>query len=228
MISVCMATFNGVKYIECQLHSILQQLNEDDEVVISDDGSCDRTIDVIELINDSRIRIIKNDRHGVVHNFENAILNARGSYIFLADQDDEWMPNKVERCMDGLKKFDCIVTDCYVCDGEGVIVRDSFFELNRTKKGRFYNLVIKNGYIGCCMAFRKEILLKVLPFPQDIPLHDLWIGNIAAFHFKVGWISDKLVKYRRHGANASCAAERSDASFMKRVGYRWRIIKHLF
>lgn len=227
MISVCMATFNGEKYIECQLRSILQQLNEEDEVVVSDDGSNDRTIDVIKSINDSRIRIINNERHGVAHNFETAINNAKGDYIFLSDQDDEWMPNKVECCLNALKTYDCIVTDCYICDGDGNIINESFFNLNGTKGGRLYNLIVKNGYIGCCMAFKKEILSKILPFPNDVPLHDLWIGNVSAFYFSLGWVHEKLIKYRRHGSNASCAAEKSDASLMKKIGYRWHIIKNL-
>lgn len=227
MISVCIATYNGEKYIENQLRSILHQLSEEDEIIVSDDGSKDRTIDIVKDFNDSRIRIVNNEKHGVAFNFENAISNAKGDYIFLSDQDDEWLYNKVERCLTGLQTYHCIVTDCYICDGEGEIINKSFFSLNGTKKGKIYNLLVKSGYIGCCMAFRKEILAKVLPFPEDIPLHDLWIGNVAAFYYSLGWISDKLIKYRRHGNNASCAAEKSDASIIKKMGYRWHIIKHL-
>lgn len=227
MISVCIATYNGEQFLFRQLDSILQQIGPEDEVVVSDDGSKDGTIDVLHRFNDSRIRIIKNERHGVVHNFENAILNAKGDYIFLSDQDDEWMPNKVNVCLDVLQSYDCLVTDCYICDAMGNIAKDSFFALNGTKKGKLYNLLVKSGYIGCCMAFRREILSMVLPFPEDIPLHDMWIGNICAFYYRMAWVPDKLIKYRRHGNNASCAAETSDASLLKKIGYRWHIIKHL-
>lgn len=227
MISVCIASYNGEKYIERQLRSILSQLGESDEIVVSDDESKDRTIAVIQGIGDNRVKIVYNPRHGVVHNFENAIVNAKGDYIFLSDQDDEWLPNKVARCMEVLKTYDCVVTDCQICDSEGSIIHDSFYEVNGTKPNKWYNLFVNNGYMGSCMAFRKSILPHILPFPKDIPLHDIWIGNIAAFKFNICWMSDKLMKYRRHGNNASNAAEKSDASLVKRLGYRWHIIKYL-
>lgn len=222
-----MATYNGEMYIKTQLQSILGQLNEGDEVIISDDGSRDNTINVIRGINDTRIKLLFNKKHGVVNNFENAISNAKGDYIFLSDQDDEWMSNKVEICLEGLKYYDCVVSDCFVCDGKGAIIHDSFIEQNGTQKGKYYNLLIKSGYIGCCMAFRKYILSKVLPFPHDIPMHDLWIGNVAAFNYSIGWIPEKLIKYRRHDNNASSASEGSRSSFLDKISFRWNVTKNL-
>lgn len=227
MISVCMASYNGVEYIERQLRSILPQLSDGDEVIVSDDGSKDGTIAVIKGIGDNRVRVLNNQRHGIVHNFENAISNAKGDFIFLSDQDDEWLPNKVSRCLEVLKRYDCVVTDCMICDSEGSVIHNSFFEVNGTKHNKWYNLLVNNGYMGSCMAFRKNVLPHILPFPEDIPLHDIWIGNIAAFKFKICWISDKLMKYRRHGNNASNTAEKSDASLVKKLGYRWHVVKHL-
>ena len=95
-ISVCIATYNGEKYIIKQLESILPQLREADEIVISDDSSSDRTIALIEQLNDPRIRILKDQKfRNPIYNFENAMLNAKGDFIFLSDQDDIWMPEKV-------------------------------------------------------------------------------------------------------------------------------------
>ena len=96
MNSICIATYNGEKYIKEQLNSILSQINEDDEIIISDDGSQDKTLDVIQEITDSRIVIIKNDsrRHGIIGNFQNALKHANGEYIFLSDQDDVWCKEK--------------------------------------------------------------------------------------------------------------------------------------
>lgn len=227
MISVCLASYNGDKYILKQIRSILNQLGKEDELIISDDGSKDNTLEVIKSFEDSRLKIYQNVRHGVVGNFENAIKHANGDFIFLSDQDDEWMPNKVEKCLKALDSYDCIVTDCFLCDGNGNIVHNSFFELNETKKGKFYNLIIKNGYMGSCMAFRREILSSILPFPEDIPLHDMWIGNVAAFKYRLGWLPDKLIKYRRHGGNASSASGKSKVSFVRKISYRWHIIRHI-
>ena len=96
MISVCIATYNGERFIREQIDSILRQLSSDDEIIVSDDGSTDDTISIINSIDDKRIRIIEGPRkHSPTHNFECAMKEAKGYYIFLADQDDVWKPNKV-------------------------------------------------------------------------------------------------------------------------------------
>ena len=93
-ISVCIATYNGAKYIEEQVQSILYQLSEKDEIINSDDGSKDNTLAIIKSLNDARIKVIHNTlKHGLVSNFENAIKHADGDYIFLSDQDDIWTSN---------------------------------------------------------------------------------------------------------------------------------------
>ena len=89
-ISVAMATYNGEKYIKKQIESILINLNKDDELIISDDGSKDKTLDIIKSIKDKRIKIISGPKQGVIKNFENALNNCTGEYIFLSDQDDIW------------------------------------------------------------------------------------------------------------------------------------------
>ncbi|MFA6072445.1 MAG: glycosyltransferase [Janthinobacterium sp.] len=95
-ISVCIATFNGAKYIKAQLSSILNQLGKDDEVIVSDDSSSDHTIEIIRQFNDSRIKIYSDNKfQSPILNFEHAISKATGKYIFLSDQDDEWAPDKV-------------------------------------------------------------------------------------------------------------------------------------
>ena len=115
MVSVCIATYNGVNYIREQLVSILCQLSSHDEIIISDDGSTDNTIDVLESIRDLRIKIIYNKgRHGVVPNFENALRNSTGDFIFFADQDDIWDEHKVARCMTALKDADLVVHNANV------------------------------------------------------------------------------------------------------------------
>ena len=97
MNSVCIATYNGEKFIEEQIRSILLQLDSHDEIVISDDHSTDKTIQIIKSINDDRIKIIYNKNNkGYTNNFENAISKASGDFIYLSDQDDVWKPTKVK------------------------------------------------------------------------------------------------------------------------------------
>lgn len=227
MISVCLATYNGEKYIHRQVVSILNQLGSDDELIISDDGSSDYTISILNSMKDSRIKIFINSRHGVNGNFENALNHANGDYIFLSDQDDVWMPDKVKTCMEYLHIYSCVISDCSVEDTYGNVIYDSFYKANGTRKGKMYNLFVKNGYLGCCMAFRKEVLVKALPFPANIPMHDIWIGNVASFRYNTIFIPQKLIKYCRHGDNASSAAEVSRYSLMEKLNFRWQILKNL-
>lgn len=225
MISVCMATYNGEEFIEEQLSSILKQLGNDDEVIVSDDGSADKTLSIVKSLNDNRIRIVKGPCKGsLIANFENALSQAKGDHIFLSDQDDIWTDNKVETSLRYLDQYDCIVSDATVVDENKNIMHPSFFAYNNTHSGRLYNLVAKNGYLGCCMAFRKRVLDAAIPFDKRIPMHDIWIGNVAAFKFNVGFIPEKLIMYRRHSHNNSTAAQKSTYSLMQKIMFRVNII----
>ena len=174
MISVCIATYNGARYIAEQLASILKQLSAEDEVVVSDDGSTDGTIDIVRSFNDRRIRIVDGPRrHSPTLNFEWALRNAHGEYIFLADQDDVWLEGKVRRGVEELQMCDCVVSDARVTDSLLNTTSESLFELMHVKRGRLWNLLWRNGYTGRCMAFKREVRSKALPFPTDIPMHDI-------------------------------------------------------
>ena len=112
MISVCIATYNGGKYIRQQIESILPQLDATDEIIISDDGSTDDTLLQIEALSSSLVRVYKHtNRLGYTRNFERALTYAKGDVIFLCDQDDIWLPNKVEMCMKELTNSDLVVTN---------------------------------------------------------------------------------------------------------------------
>ena len=228
MLSVCMPTYNGEKFIKIQLESILNQIGKNDEVVVSDDSSTDNTLQIIKSFNDSRIKILENNTfHSPIYNLENALKQATGDYIFLSDQDDEWKTNKVMIVMEQLKNVDLVIHDAEIVDRENNLLFPSFYELNHTKYGKFFNL-LKNSYVGCCMAFSRKVLEKCLPFPKNLPMHDLWIGNVAAFKLgKVQFIQDKLISYRRHGGNASITSEKSHRSLKNRVADRWCIVKNL-
>ena len=228
MISVCVATYNGEKFIKEQIESILCQLSSDDEIIVSDDGSTDGTIVIINCIGDKRIRIIEGPRkHSPTFNFENALKEAKGDYIFLADQDDVWKTNKVEVCMKWLQKYDCVVSDAEVTDSNLNPLYPSLYAIMQVRQGHIYNTVWKNGYTGCCMAFRRNILEASLPFPKNIPMHDIWIGNVAAYKYNVKFISEKLVLFRRHEDTISCNGKGSKYSIWQQMKFRWSIIKNI-
>lgn len=227
-ISVCMASYNGGKYIKEQLLSILKQIRKDDEVIVSDDGSSDDTLSVIGSLHDERIRLVKGPGMGSpTMNFEHALGLAKGEIIFLADQDDVWTEDKVTVCLEYLQTCDCVVSDAIVTDGALQTTCGSFFRLNHTKRGLLRNLFGKNGYLGCCMAFRRCVLDKALPFPPKTPMHDIWIGNVAAFYFKLSFIPEKLIRFRRHDHNSSSTARESIYGVREKLMFRWRICRGL-
>ena len=225
-VSVCVAVFNGAEYINEQIKSILFSSSVD-EVIISDDGSTDGTLDIIGDIVDDRVRLIKGPATGVIDNFSNALHHATGDVFFLSDQDDVWTQDKIDKVLPLLNKFCLVVTDCCVVDVELKIINPSFFSINNSKAGLFHNLK-SNGYLGCCMAFNKEVLDRALPFPPNIAMHDWWIGLIAETVGPVIFLEENLLLYRRHGNNVSLASEKSTYPLVKKVAWRISIAFNLF
>lgn len=205
-ISVAMATYNGEKYIETQINSILKNLIKIDELIISDDGSTDKTIEIIKKINDSRIKLIQGPKLGVKKNFENAIRNCNGKYIFLSDQDDIWLDDKINKVVNEFENDDntlCITHDCDVQNSDmSKMIINSFFEHRKSKSGVITN-IYKNRYLGCCMAFRNTAKKYILPIPNNIEMHDQWIGILCDKYGKSLFFSEKLIHYRRHNNNVS-------------------------
>ncbi|WP_312822087.1 glycosyltransferase family 2 protein [Epilithonimonas sp.] len=224
-ISVCMATYNGEQYIKEQLESILSQLGNQDEVIISDDHSTDNTLDIVNRLSDNRIRVFLNDnKNGLTYNFENAIKKATGDYIFLSDQDDVWLPNKVQLAVEAFQKNDVVVSNCKITDGELFVINESYFKLNNSQKGFFKNFY-RSSYLGCCTAFKKEILVDILPFPRNLYLyHDWWIGYLSDMKYKVKFIETPCLLYRRHDNNMSSTGGTSKQSLFKRIRDRFQLL----
>ncbi len=227
MVSVCMATRNGASFLKEQIDSILPQLGLEDEIVISDDCSGDDTLTVIRTFQDSRIRLLESrSEKGITRNFEASLKASHGDYIFLADQDDVWLPGKVKRMKQALKQYDLVISDCHLVDDTLQVLQRSFYDLNRSGKGLIKNL-IRNSYMGCCMAFTKKLKERALPFPSDIPMHDFWIGLIAELYFRIHFMREALVLHRRHDSNASTSGDLSPNSINEKLAQRYRIIKNL-
>lgn len=223
-ISVCIATYNGARFIARQLGSILSQLGPADEVVVSDDSSNDETLSIIEAFADPRVRILKNNTfRSSTYNFENALSHARGEIIFLSDQDDEWVEGWVRTASRELETADLVVCDAFMIDayGESSSVPEAIFDGER-RRGVFRNFC-RNRYAGCCCAFRRRVLKIALPFPRNLPWHDWWIGLIADSCFTTRFLSDKMIRYRRHGGNASPTGSKSPYSLRKKITMRWHL-----
>jgi glycosyltransferase involved in cell wall biosynthesis len=227
MVSVCMATKNGARFIREQIDSILPQLSDSDELVISDDCSEDGTYEILQSYRDARIRIYQNQESiGITKNYEVCLKLCVGDLIFLSDQDDVWRPEKVEEMKKHLRHFDLVISDCDIRSHALELKYPSFFTFNKSGRGLIRNL-IKNSYMGSCMAFNRNVLNRAMPFPPNLPIHDMWIGLIGEIYFRVHFVRKSLMYHRRHSSNASSTGSASMLPWGHRFYNRYSIIKNL-
>lgn len=217
MISIAMTSYNGEKYIERQLKTILQQTVPADEIIICDDGSKDGTVAIVNrMISENpgaNIRLVENERNlGYVQNFYKAISLTRGEYIFLADQDDEWHSNKIERTLQVLKNQNASVvcTNCRLIDADGTVLENSqWFDrapfITRATQVvtpiSFYELVIENIAQGCTYCFTKEVKDVYLKVNSGHLIHDHQIMFAASLVGNAYFLNEALIDYRLHGSN---------------------------
>jgi len=203
-----MAAYNGERYIRDQLKSILVQLSSTDEVIIVDDASHDRTLEIIEDLHDQRIHIIRHDvNKGVLAAFERAVRSASGQFIFLSDQDDLWAPDKVSEFLNAFEDHPeaaVVVCDAALIDERSEVIAITNFARCPFRPGLIANL-FRSRFIGCMMAFRSTLLPRILPFPDGLDvLHDIWIGTNNSVSGGATWFIDKpLTLYRRHSGNVT-------------------------
>lgn len=229
-VSVCMAACNGERYITEQLRSILSQLSADDELIVVDDGSGDRTRECVRSLCDERIRLLVHEKNlGVLRSFEDAIRQANHSIIFLSDQDDVWRADKVPTVLQAFAthpEADVIVSGVCTIDAEGNMAAGPARSHSVPFRSGFWANLIRNRYQGCTMAFRARILPEVLPLPHGYDvLHDIWIGvRNALSNGGALYIDEPLVMYRRH---AGTVTGRRTLSALRRLRVRVHLVRAL-
>lgn len=206
-ISVCMATFNGERFVRRQIETILPQLAPCDELVIADDSSMDGTPAILAAFAaaDPRIRFFAgNTFRSPVTNFEFAIKQARGDVIVLADQDDIWLENKLDVVRSvftqNIDRPLLVVLDGAVVDGDEREIYPSVLEKMKAGPGFWKNLY-DNRYLGCCMAFSSDLLSQALPFPRRIPMHDMWLGQLCERIGTTEFVPIVTMNYRKHSGS---------------------------
>lgn len=225
-ISVCLATYNGERFILEQLSSILPQLSEDDEVIISDDSSTDNTLALVRGLHDSRIRIFANGQfHSPIYNFEFCLTKTNGDIIFLSDQDDIWLHNKVNAIMEiFMREADVtlVVSDALIIDAAGETIADTFYPAGFTFTPNVLVNIARNRFLGCSLAMRRRILPVVLPFPRRLPMHDSWLGIMNQLFGKVYFINMPLIALRKHETNVHPFVR---AGIIRILIWRWNLMK---
>ena len=219
-----MAVYNGNPYIKDQVYSVLRQLETEDEVVIIDDLSSDGSGEWVSSLNDPRINVYVNPCNlGVLASFERGLAMASHPIIFLCDQDDVWFPSKraeIVSAFESDRDVLVVLSDAQLIDADGVVTSPSFMTPRGGFRGGVFHTLIRNHYLGCTMAFRRELLRAVLPMPRYIPMHDMWIGSLGAVLGKVVFIDRPLIKYRRHSKNVSPDHHRG---WLKMLGWRFSL-----
>lgn len=199
-LSVVLAAYRGEEYIAAQMRSVLEQLGPDDELIVSDDlpgGDTERIVRAFAR-EDARVVYLKGPGKGVCRNFEHALNAAHGDLLFLCDQDDIWLPGKVLAVTEAVAAgAELVLHDATVTDAALQPTHASYFAMHRSRRGFSANL-LRNAYVGCCMAFSRSLLPVILPFPGNLPMHDWWIGLLGEIYGKVTWIEKPLILYRRH------------------------------
>lgn len=226
-ISIAMCTYNGEKYIAEQLQSLFDQTLKPDEIVISDDGSKDKTLEIIRNFIDRNIipiRILEHKENlGVFKNFEYCIKQCIGDIIFTCDQDDYWMSTKLAKHM--LVHTSSLDVSIVYSNAEVVkksldnvicpLWEPSQIEDEVNGKSSFTSLVVKGQSIaGCCMSFKRDFFESILPIPDKI-YHDDWIATSAYFVGRIVGINECLIKYRQHGNNVVGIVRGSKLSYYK-------------
>ena len=235
-VSVCIATHNGEKYIRDLLDNILIQLEIDDEIVISDDGSSDRTLEIIEKkYNDSRIRIFKispfkkggnlsyeEKLKNIFFNFRNAVLNATGDYVFLCDQDDIWHKDKVRIVRYELQNKDLVIHNAIIMSTMKNVDGNKF--IDTSPPINFYNILRYNPFLGCCIAARTDLVRFAFSW-GNIPIpHDTWLILVTfIFSFDMKFVDIPLLKYRVEAQNNSYVFHSNNSLYFK-VKYRFLLV----
>lgn len=212
MISIAMATYNGERFLEKQLDSILAQTYQDIELIICDDCSTDHTYDILTSYakKDSHIKIYANTENlGFKKNFEKAISLCTGEYIALADQDDIWPAKKLETELKRIDDFDLVCTNASLIDANGTSMQMTMMDIldidfvPDDQEQLLIHLLEANIAQGATILAKSSFLRTCLPIPEEFEYHDRWFAIQACLHSGLTYISEPLLLYRQHQSQHS-------------------------
>lgn len=221
-VDILLATYNGEQYLQEQIDSILSQTYTNFRLLVSDDGSTDRTLDIIDEYAKKDDRIItfkQKENMGVIRNFEFLMKKVTSKYFMFSDQDDIWKKDKIEKSVKKIEEgFGLVYSDLEVVDNNLEVMYKSYWALKGfDKKVRKYNdfesLYLNNYITGCTIISKKEYIDKVLPIPKSTGyiLHDYWLPIIVSQEARLGYIEEPLIRYRQHKNNKIGSQKKSDS-----------------
>ncbi|GAW97800.1 MULTISPECIES: glycosyltransferase family 2 protein [Colwellia] len=227
MIDIVLATYNGESFLAEQIHSIQNNSGYKkwvSRLLVVDDGSTDATCSIVKelSLHDEKITWIENttNQHGPSNNFAFGLAQTQSQYIMLSDQDDVWLPEKIQMSIDRIKQLEIesgsvpilVFSDKEVVDEQLKIICSSYFKLQNIAKNwhlTFEQLCQQNVVSGCTMLFNRVLLNKAMPIPEQAYMHDWWLALVASRCGKLELIDKPLIKYRQHNNNAIGLNQRS-------------------
>ena len=226
-VSVCMAAYNGAQHIHEQLESILAQLSDGDEVIVVDDGSTDGTREWLASFEDPRVKAHFNESNlGYVRNFEKALRLSRGDVVMLSDQDDLWLPGRVDALVAALDGAEAVASNFSYFEGsprriEQLRLKDGTGGHRLRNLLRLWIGVIP--YYGCSMAFRRSFVEASLPFPSFLfETHDQWLAMLANVRGTMVHLERETLSRRLHANNTTPKTFRGFGAIFRS---RWMLAK---
>lgn len=212
-IEILLATYNGEKYVGEQIDSIINQTYRNWILLIRDDNSKDRTLEILKEYEkkDDRIKVIEDKKGnlGFVKNFEELLKNSKEDWVMFSDQDDYWLENKIEKYVavlnasseDILKKPMLIHSNSFICDDNLEIVKDEFINSKIAKEYNEDNFYFAYFVQGSTALINRAIIDLALPFSKNVTVHDRYFHLLVEFFGKRIFINESLIKYRQHSNN---------------------------
>jgi glycosyltransferase involved in cell wall biosynthesis len=239
-IEILLATYNGGKYLEEQIHSILNQTYQNWNLLIRDDGSKDNTVEIVQKyvnLYPDKIKLIMDGEKnlGPCGNFSRLLSHATANYIMFCDQDDVWKEDKVQISLENMINLEntagrdtplLVHTDLEVVDKELHTIASSMFQYQNLNSefSSLNQLLVQNNVTGCTVMINKKLSEMAQPIPKGVVMHDWWLALVAASFGEIGFINQSTIKYRQHGNNDVGAKGYSMEYFFNRV----RGIKNIY
>jgi glycosyltransferase involved in cell wall biosynthesis len=212
-----MATYNGERFVAEQIDSLLNQTVQDFTLFIRDDCSTDGTFDIISEYaakHPNRILVSRNEKNSgsPKYNFIRMMIEYKDDYLMLCDQDDVWLPDKIEKSLNKIRLMESeygtgipivVHSDLQVVDESLNVISYSFMRdmVANYSKTALNNLVVQNTLTGCAAIYNRALADMITFEPDYMIMHDWWLILAACAFGKVGTIYEPTILYRQHGSN---------------------------
>lgn len=234
-IDILLSTYNGAAFLDDLIHSLYEQTYTGWHLLIRDDGSADNTLERIENYrkkDEERISVVDGgDKNlGPLKSFEILLHHSKADYIMFCDQDDFWLPDKIQNTLTRMQELEqqhpgkpvLIFSDLKVTDKNLNVIHPSYWkytQVNPENTKNIYRLLVNNPVVGCTVMINKKVKHLVLPIPAQAVMHDWWIVLNVAQKGVTGYLSQPTILYRLHEKNSIGATLTDKKYYARRVRY---------